>query len=188
MQRKRNEMRLNAHLTIALITLAAPLAAQPAPVPVMPASPLAPSPSANAATRAAIARIEAANPLVNAVIAVDPTAPQQAAQLDAAPPAPRGPLWGQPLLVKDNTEVAGPLPTTAGSVLLLGNVTNRDAPIIARLRRAGMVPTLANGPISARRTASPAGAASAARPGTRMRSTATRAAARPDRARRSRRG
>ena len=51
----------------------------------------------------------------------------------------RGPLHGIPVLVKDNIEVAGPLPTTAGSLALKGNVTNRDAPIIARLRAAGAV-------------------------------------------------
>lgn len=51
----------------------------------------------------------------------------------------RGPLHGIPVLVKDNIEVAGPLPTTAGSLALKDNVTGRDAPIIARLREAGAV-------------------------------------------------
>ena len=51
----------------------------------------------------------------------------------------RGPLHGIPILIKDNIEVAGPLPTTAGSLALQGNVTGRDAPIIARLRNAGAV-------------------------------------------------
>jgi amidase len=48
-------------------------------------------------------------------------------------------MHGIPILVKDNVEVAGPLPTTAGSLALAGNVTNRDAPLIARLRAAGAV-------------------------------------------------
>jgi amidase len=51
----------------------------------------------------------------------------------------RGPMHGIPILVKDNVEVAGPLPTTAGSLALAGNITNRDAPFIARLRAAGAV-------------------------------------------------
>jgi amidase len=44
-----------------------------------------------------------------------------------------------PVLVKDNVEVAGPVPTTAGSLALKDNVTNRDAPIVAKLRAAGAV-------------------------------------------------
>src|SRR4029079_6041379 len=51
----------------------------------------------------------------------------------------RGPLAGQPVLLKDNIEAAGPLPTTAGSLALANNVTNRDAPLVARLRAAGAV-------------------------------------------------
>jgi amidase len=51
----------------------------------------------------------------------------------------RGPMHGIPILVKDNVEVAGPIATTAGSLALAGNITNRDAPFIARLRAAGAV-------------------------------------------------
>ena len=43
------------------------------------------------------------------------------------------------MLIKDNIEAAGPLPTTAGSLALANNVTNRDAPLVARLRAAGAV-------------------------------------------------
>jgi amidase len=43
------------------------------------------------------------------------------------------------VLIKDNIEAAGPLPTTAGSLALANNVTNRDAPLVARLRAAGAV-------------------------------------------------
>src|SRR6476469_3871436 len=61
----------------------------------------------------------------------------------ASAPAPQphygGPLAGQPVLIKDNIETAGPLPTTAGSLALAENVTNRDAPLVARLRSAGVV-------------------------------------------------
>ena len=89
----------------------------------------------------------------------------------------QGPLAGQPVLIKDNIEAAGPLPTTAGSLALASNVTNRDAPLVARLRAAGgslsARPTLANGRTSAPTIRSPAGARSAARRATRGRSTAT---------------
>jgi amidase len=95
------------------------------------------SASAEANTRAALARIEALNPRVNAVLATDPTAMEQARALDAS--GRRGPLHGMPILIKDNIETKGPLPTTAGSLALADNVTNRDAPLVARLREAGAV-------------------------------------------------
>jgi amidase len=93
--------------------------------------------SATANTRAALKRIKALNPRVNAVIATDPTAMDQARSLDRA--GTRGPLFGMPILIKDNIESLGPLPTTAGSLALAQNVTNRDAPLVARLRAAGAV-------------------------------------------------
>jgi amidase len=61
----------------------------------------------------------------------------QARRIDAS--GARGPLAGRPILIKDNIESAGPLPTTAGSLALANNVTNRDAPLVARLRGAGAV-------------------------------------------------
>jgi amidase len=96
------------------------------------------SATAAANTRAALKRIKALNPRVNAVIAVDPTAMDQARALDRNRRA-RGPLFGMPILIKDNIETLGPLPTTAGSLALARNVTNRDAPLVARLRQAGAV-------------------------------------------------
>ncbi|WP_164155976.1 amidase [Sandarakinorhabdus rubra] len=93
---------------------------------------------AEANTAAALTRIQALNPKLNAVIAVDPTALDQARALDRQKKA-RGPLHGLPILVKDNVDVAGPLPTTAGSLALKDNVTGRDAPFVARLRAAGAV-------------------------------------------------
>lgn len=94
--------------------------------------------TAEGRTRAALQRIAALNPLTNAVIAVEPSAIQQAQALDRNRMA-RGPLFGMPILVKDNIETAGTLPTTAGSLALINNVTNRDAPLVANLRRAGAV-------------------------------------------------
>ena len=93
---------------------------------------------AEANTAAAIARIEALNPKINAVLAVEPGALDEARALDRGRKA-RGPLYGVPILVKDNIETRGTLPTTAGSLALAANVTNRDAPLVAGLRRAGAV-------------------------------------------------
>ncbi len=88
-----------------------------------------------------IATIDDAGPMLNAVIATFPDAIEQAKALDAELKAGkyRGPMHGIPVLVKDNIEVAGPIATTAGSLALAGNVTNRDAPLVARLREAGAV-------------------------------------------------
>jgi amidase len=48
-------------------------------------------------------------------------------------------LHGIPILVKDNIETADNMATTAGSLALVGNITHRDAPFIARLRAGGAV-------------------------------------------------
>ena len=84
---------------------------------------------------AAIARLDDADkgPNLNAVIVANSAAPQEAARL-----AGTGPLDGRTVLVKDNVETRE-WPTTAGSLALVANRTNRDAPMIARLRAAGGV-------------------------------------------------
>jgi amidase len=88
-----------------------------------------------------IAAIDDAGPTLNAVIATFPDALDQARAMDAEIKAGkyRGYMHGIPVLVKDNIEVAGPIATTAGSLALAGNVTGRDAPLIARLRAAGAI-------------------------------------------------
>lgn len=100
--------------------------------------------SSEGLTKAYIARIAAldrSGPKLNSVIALLPGALAEARALDAERQAGRlrGPLHGIPILIKDNIEAQGPVPTTAGSTALLANVTNRDAPLVARLRAAGAV-------------------------------------------------
>lgn len=92
---------------------------------------------AEANVRSALERIAHLDPSLHAVIAIDPTAIDQARRVDSS--NLRGPLAGQPVLIKDNIESAGSLPTTAGSLALANNVTNRDAPLVARLRSAGAI-------------------------------------------------
>jgi amidase len=101
------------------------------------AAPAMPTGPAETNVRTALERIAAVDPQLHSVLAVDPTAIDQARSVDAG--SLRGPLAGQPVLIKDNIESAGTLPTTAGSLALAGNVTNRDAPLVARLRSAGAV-------------------------------------------------
>jgi amidase len=96
------------------------------------------TPSAEAATRAAIARVQSVDPKIHAVIALDPTALEQARAIDRRRKT-RGLLYGYAILLKDNIEADGPLPTTAGSMALLDNVTHRDAPLVERLRAADAV-------------------------------------------------
>ncbi len=88
-----------------------------------------------------IASIDKNGPALRAVLALDPEAASEARALDQErrTHGTRGPMHGVPILVKDNIETLGPLPTTAGSLALLGNVSGRDAPVVARLRAAGVI-------------------------------------------------
>jgi len=84
------------------------------------------------------------NPLLHAVIEVNPEdALAQAARADAERSASRGRcavgLHGIPVLLKDNIATRDRLNTTAGSLALLGSVVRRDAGVVTRLRRAGAV-------------------------------------------------
>lgn len=93
--------------------------------------------AAESPASAAVGRIQRIDPQIRSVIAIDPTWIDQDRRVQAL--GPKSALAGQPILIKDNIEVAGPLPTTAGSLALKHNVTGRDAPLVARLRAAGMV-------------------------------------------------
>ncbi|MBI1340217.1 amidase [bacterium] len=100
--------------------------------------------TSEALTEAYLARIRTvddAGPTLNAVIAVNPDALAIARALDEerASGAVRGRLHGVPILVKDNIETLDPMATTAGSLALAGNLAERDAAVIARLREAGAV-------------------------------------------------
>jgi amidase len=88
-----------------------------------------------------IQRIADLNPLLHAVIEVNPNAISIAAGLDNERRAGviRGPLHGIPLLVKDNIATNDNMQTNAGSLAIYGNHVPADAVIISRLRRAGAV-------------------------------------------------
>ncbi|KAM3393296.1 hypothetical protein ACQJBY_014137 [Aegilops geniculata] len=89
-------------------------------------------------------RISSLNPLLHAVIEVNPDALRQAARADAKRCSGRrrrasGALHGVPVLLKDNIATRDALNTTAGSFALLGSVVRRDAGVVRQLRRAGAV-------------------------------------------------
>jgi amidase len=86
-----------------------------------------------------LARIDAINPQLRAVISVSPDAAGDAAASDTrrATGSPRGPLDGVPVLIKDNVSAMG-LPATAGSPALLGAAA-ADAFLVNRVRAAGAV-------------------------------------------------
>jgi amidase len=95
-------------------------------------------------TRSYLARIDALDahgPQLRSVITLNPHALEDARRSDRyrAAGQPRGLLEGIPVLIKDNIESADGTATTAGSDALARNVTYRDAPLVARLRKAGAI-------------------------------------------------
>ena len=86
-------------------------------------------------------QIRRLNPLLHAVIEVNPDALWQGARADAERrrSMATGALHGVPVLLKDNIATRDALNTTAGSLALLGSVVRRDAGVVRRLRRAGAV-------------------------------------------------
>ena len=89
-----------------------------------------------------LARIEAVNPKVNAVVRVladDARAAAKAADRLVAEGGRLGPLHGVPFTVKENIDMAG-LPTTWGVPALANAVVPMDAPVVERMRAAGAIP------------------------------------------------
>ncbi len=87
---------------------------------------------------AAIARIEARDGAINAVVVRDFARAREAARaLDAQGPDDR-PLFGVPMTVKESFDVAG-LPTSWGVGVHRDNVVDSDALAVARLKAAGAV-------------------------------------------------
>ena len=92
------------------------------------------------AVETAMGRIEDVDRLVNAVCTVNVAAPDQADVLDRelADGRRRSPLHGRCIVVKDNIDTADLL-TTAGSLALADHPPAADAPVVRRLREAGLV-------------------------------------------------
>jgi amidase len=97
--------------------------------------------SARELTEALLARIDAVNPAVNAVVELrSEAALQEAAAADeviAAGGAP-GPLHGVPMTIKESFNVAG-LHTTWGNPAFKEYVADWDATVVRRLKQAGAI-------------------------------------------------
>jgi amidase len=88
---------------------------------------------------AAIARIEAGNAAINAVVVKDfDRAREQARAIDAGGVSKDAPLLGVPMTVKESYDVAG-LPTTWGYAEHAGAIAHSDAVAVQRLKTAGAV-------------------------------------------------
>ena len=89
-----------------------------------------------------IAEIDAPGTAIElrSILALAPDALESAQRLDdeRSQGSLRSHLHGVPILVKDNVEVVG-LPGSAGSTALVGRPVPRDAPLVTKLREAGLV-------------------------------------------------
>ncbi|HKR75690.1 MAG TPA: amidase [Rhodanobacter sp.] len=86
-----------------------------------------------------IQQIDRNGPALHAVLETNPDALQTAAKLDRRRRKTHGPLYGIPVLLKDNIDTGDREQTTAGSLALAGTPATRDATVAAKLRKAGAV-------------------------------------------------
>jgi amidase len=90
------------------------------------------------AVDACLARIQAVNPAINAVVRLTEDARERARDADAALARGKlaGPLHGVPFTIKDSLDTAGVV-TTAGTVGWRDRVPTTDATVVTRLKAAG---------------------------------------------------
>lgn len=86
-------------------------------------------------------RIEAYDkqgPAINSLISINPNALAIARSLDQSRPENPGPLYGIPVILKDNFDTAD-LPATGGSDVLAGSLPPDDAFTVKQLKEAGAI-------------------------------------------------
>src|SRR5262249_25620610 len=89
----------------------------------------------------AIGRIECIDGQINAFVTrtfEQGRAGARAGEAEIAAGGARGPFYGVPMALKDIFDTAG-VETAAGSKIMKGNVPERDAAVVARLRAAGAI-------------------------------------------------
>ena len=87
-------------------------------------------------TRYYLERIERYDQRLNAVAEINESAIKQAREMDAQKSGRDGSLFGLPVLIKDNIDVAG-LHTTAGSLALADNIPKTNANVVENILRNG---------------------------------------------------
>ncbi|KAI0221093.1 hypothetical protein L0F63_003822 [Massospora cicadina] len=93
-------------------------------------------------TNCYLKRIQHMNPLLNAVIEINPDAKKVAQRLDIwfnKTGEFKGPLHGVPILVKENIGTNDLMNTTAGSYALMGARPMQNAKVIRLLKKAGAI-------------------------------------------------
>src|SRR5664280_1859489 len=88
-----------------------------------------------------INEIDKDGPTLNSIIKINPDALLIAEKLDkeAADGKPKGPLFGVPVILKDNIDTHDAMPTTAGATALRKSFPATDSFIAKKLREAGAV-------------------------------------------------
>lgn len=88
-----------------------------------------------------IALYDKEGPRLNSVLEINPDAYHIACALDRERQTrgPRGPLFGIPVMVKDNIDTADKMHTSAGSLALADSYAREDSFLVSQLRKAGAV-------------------------------------------------
>src|SRR5664280_91712 len=88
-----------------------------------------------------IIEIDKNGPILNSIIEINPDALLIAEELDreAADGKQKGPLFGVPVILKDNIDTHDKMPTTAGATVLKNSFPGTDSFVARKLREAGAV-------------------------------------------------
>ena len=88
-----------------------------------------------------ISEIDKNGPMLNSIIEINPDALNIAGELEkeAAEGKPEGPLYGVPVILKDNIDTHDRMPTTAGATALRNSFPGSDSYVARKLREAGAI-------------------------------------------------
>jgi amidase len=88
-----------------------------------------------------ISEIDKNGPMLNSIIEINPDALNIAEELEkeAVEGKPEGPLYGVPVILKDNIDTHDRMPTTAGATALRNSFPGSDSYVARKLREAGAI-------------------------------------------------